>query len=232
MEAVGMILCGGYGKRLFPLTRTLPKVLLELREGYTILDHQLSLYRRAGIREVYLLAGYRAEEIRKRYGASWEGMELRYVVEKEPLGTLNAIRLGMREAGREAVVSNGDVVMELDMGKMWEDFRRSKALASLLAVRMRSPYGVLKLRGRRIVSFVEKPLLPHYVNGGVYCLSPLLLPLMERFGKGNVEQTLFPELARRGKLRCYRADPPLWVPVDTFKDLEEARKRLEGLRRA
>jgi NDP-sugar pyrophosphorylase family protein len=227
MEPVGMILCGGYGKRLFPLTRGLPKVLLELRKGYTLLDHQLSLYRRAGIRRVYLLAGYRAEEIRRRYGREQGGVELEYVVEEEPLGTLNALRLGMREARTGAVASNGDVVMEVDLRRMWEDFRRSRALASLLAVRMRSPYGILRLRGRKVVSFVEKPLLPHYVNGGVYCLSPLLLPMMEKFGRGNVEQTLFPELARRGKLRCYRAELPLWVPVDTLKDLEEARRKLE-----
>lgn len=224
-----MILCGGYGKRLFPLTRELPKVLLELRKGYTLLDHQLSLYRRAGIKRVYLLAGYRAEEIRKRYGGEHEGMELRYVVEEEPLGTLNALKLGMREAKTGAVASNGDVVMEVDLRKMWEDFRRSEALASLLAVKMRSPYGILRLRGKRVISFVEKPLLPHYINGGVYCLSPRLLPLMERFGTGDVERTLFPELARRGKLRCYRAEPPLWISVDTLKDLEEARKKLEEL---
>jgi NDP-sugar pyrophosphorylase family protein len=227
MEPVGMILCGGYGKRLFPLTRDLPKVLLELKKGYTLLDHQLSLYRRAGIKRIYLLAGHKAEEIRRRYGGEHEGMELEYVVEGKPLGTLHALKLGMREARRGAVASNGDVVMEVDLRRMWEDFRRSRALASLLAVRMRSPYGVLRLRGRKVVSFVEKPLLPHYVNGGVYCLSPLLLPIMEKFGKGNVEQTLFPELAGRGKLRCYRAELPLWVPVDTLKDLEEARKRLE-----
>ncbi|MEM2266141.1 MAG: nucleotidyltransferase family protein [Candidatus Hadarchaeales archaeon] len=230
MEAVGMILCGGYGKRLFPLTQAIPKVLLELKRGYTILDHQLSLYRKAGIRKVYLLAGYKAEEIEKRYGKSWEGMELEYVVERKPLGTLNALRLGMRKARKEAVVSNGDVVMEMDFKEMWEDFKKSGALASLLAVRMRSPYGILRLRGKKIVSFVEKPLLPHYVNGGVYCLSPLLLPKMEKFKKGNVEQTLFPELAREGKLRCYKAELPLWIPVDTFKDLEEARKKLEELR--
>lgn len=230
MEAVGMILCGGYGKRLFPLTQTLPKVLLELKKGYTILDHQLSLYRRAGIKRVYLLAGYRAEEIEKRYGKRWGGMELEYVVEEKPLGTLHAIRLGMERARKEAVVSNGDVVMEMDFREMWEDFRKARPLASILAVRMRSPYGVLRLRGRRVVSFLEKPLLPHYVNGGVYCLSPLLLPRMEKFGQGNVEQTLFPELAREGKLRCYRAELPLWIPVDTLKDLEEARKRLEELR--
>lgn len=229
MEPVGMILCGGYGKRLFPLTRELPKVLLELRKGYTLLDHQLSLYRRAGIRRVYLLAGYRAEEIRKRYGEEHGGVELRYVVEEEPLGTLNALRLGMREARTGAVASNGDVVMEVDLRRMWEDFRGSRALASLLAVRMRSPYGILRLRGRKVVSFVEKPLLPHYVNGGAYCLSPLLLPMMEKLGKGNVEQTLFPELARTGKLRCYRAEPSLWVPVDTLKDLEEARRKLGEL---
>jgi NDP-sugar pyrophosphorylase family protein len=230
MEPVGMILCGGYGKRLFPLTSNLPKVLLEIEGGYTLLDYQLSLYRKAGVKKVYLLAGYLADEIRRRYGEEHGGIELEYVVEEKPLGTLNALRLGMREAGTAAIASNGDVVTDFDLRKMWEDFQKSDALASVLAVRMRSPFGVLRIKGKRILSFAEKPLLPHYINGGFYCLSPSLLPLMEKIGKGNIEQTLFPELAERGKLRCYQVEPPFWVAVDTLKDLEEVRNLLSAAR--
>lgn len=227
-----MILCGGYGKRLYPLTQEVPKVLLEIEKGYTLLDHQLSLYRRAGVRKVYLLAGHLADKIKKRYGSKQGEIELEYVIEKEPLGTLNAIRLGMREAKTEVIASNGDVVTDFDLRRMWEDFQRSGALASILAVRMRSPFGVLRIKGKKIVSFTEKPLLPHYINGGFYCLSPSLLPMMERMGRGNIEQTLFPELAKRGKLRCYKAENVFWMAVDTFKDLEEVRKnfKLKGFR--
>jgi NDP-sugar pyrophosphorylase family protein len=230
MEPVGMILCGGYGKRLFPLTSKVPKVLLEIERGYTLLDYQLSLYRKAGVEKVYLLAGYLAGEIRKRYGNEHEGVELEYVVEKKPLGTLNALRLGMRQARTAAIASNGDVVTNLDLREMWEDFQKSNALASVLAVRMRSPFGVLRIRGKKILSFAEKPLLPHYINGGFYCLSPSLLPMMERIGRGNIEQTLFPELARKGKLRCYKVEDVFWMSVDTLKDLEEVRKNFPKLR--
>jgi NDP-sugar pyrophosphorylase family protein len=230
MQPVGMILCGGYGKRLFPLTARVPKVLLEIKKGCTLLDHQLSLYRKAGVRKVYLLAGYLADEIKRRYGNEQEGMELEYVVEKKPLGTLNALRLGMRQARTAAIASNGDVVTNLDLREMWEDFQKSDALASVLAVRMRSPFGVLRIKGRKILSFDEKPLLPHHINGGFYCLSPSLLPMMERIGKGNIEQTLFPELARKGKLRCYKVENVFWMTVDTLKDLEEVRRNFPKLR--
>ena len=95
METVGMILCGGFGKRLRPVTETVPKPLVEINDDYTILDKQIFDFKNAGIDEVYLLAGFLHEKIEERYGLEYNGVKLHYVIEDEPLGTLNAIRLGM-----------------------------------------------------------------------------------------------------------------------------------------
>ena len=99
METVGMILCGGFGKRLRPVTEKVPKPLVEIKEDYAILDKQLFDFKNAGVEEVYLLAGFLHEKIEERYGDEYKGIKIHYVIEDEPLGTLNAIRLGMEALG-------------------------------------------------------------------------------------------------------------------------------------
>lgn len=222
---IGMILCGGLSKRMRPLTSKIPKVLLELKPGYTILDRQLFGYKSAGIDRVFLLTGHLGEKIRKECGEEHRGLEIEYVVEKKPLGTLNAIRLGLRKADEDVAVSNGDVVADINLRQMMQEFKRSRCSASMFVTRMQSPFGILRLAGGRIRSFEEKPLLEHYINAGYYCLSKRVLPLLEKFKTGNIERTAFPELAARGRLACYKEDvDPFWAAIDTVKDLEEVRK--------
>lgn len=94
-DTVGMILCGGFGKRLRPVTETVPKPLVELKEDYTILDKQIFDFKSAGVNKVILLTGFLGEKIEERYGNEYMGVTIEYVKEEKPLGTLNAIRLGM-----------------------------------------------------------------------------------------------------------------------------------------
>ncbi len=142
-----------------PLTSKIPKVLLELKDGYTILDRQLFGYKSAGIDRVFLLTGHLGGKIRQRCGGEYRGLKIKYIAEKKPLGTLNAIRLGLRKADEDVVVSNGDVVADINLKRMMQEYKRSRRSASIFVTRMRSPYGILRLAGRRIKSFEEKPLL-------------------------------------------------------------------------
>jgi len=222
---IGMILCGGLSKRMRPLTSKIPKVLLELKPGYTILDRQLFGYKSAGIDRVFLLTGHLSGKIRQKCGGEYKGLEIEYVTEKKRLGTLNAIRLGLREADEDVVVSNGDVAADINLRQMMQEYKKSRCSGSMFVTRMRSPFGILRLEGGRIKSFEEKPLLEHYINAGYYCLSRRVLPLLEKFKTGNIERTAFPELAARGQLACYKEDrDPFWAAIDTAKDLEEVRK--------
>ncbi|MDI6643057.1 MAG: sugar phosphate nucleotidyltransferase [Candidatus Hodarchaeaceae archaeon] len=222
---LGMILCGGPGKRFRPLTETTPKALFELKDGYTVTDRQLFQFKSAGFDRVILLTAHLGDKIRKKFGNERWGLKIEYVQEEKPLGTLNAIRLGMETARQDAVVSNGDVVADLNLKRMWEEFKKSGCQASIFITRMRSPYGIIELGGGRIKSFKEKPLLDYFINAGFYCFSKRVLNLLEKFKVGNIENTAFPELAARGQLAYYKEEGnPFWMSIDTAKDLEAVRQ--------
>ena len=225
---IGMILCGGYGKRFYPLTQKVPKLLLEIKDDYTILDRQLFAYKSAGFDKVFMLTGHLSKKIEKKYGAAHKGIKIEYIVEEKPLGTLNAIRLGMEAAKSDAMVSNGDVIADINLKRMVQEFKASGCSALMFVVRMRSPYGIVVLGDRYIKSFEEKPVLGHYINGGFYCISKEVLELLEKFKVGDVEKTAFPHLAEMKKLTYYKEDIPFWTAIDSMKDLESVKKEYEN----
>lgn len=219
---IGLVLCGGHGKRLRPLTDEIPKPLIELRPGYTILDRQLFEFASAGVEKAILLTGHLSEKIEERYGKKYKGVSIEYSVEEEPMGTLFAIRQGMEMAkGQAAVVRNGDVVADVNLRKMMEHHARQGLPATMFVTRMRSPYGIVELDGDRVRSFREKPILDRYINGGIYCLEPGVK--LDGYEGGDIEKTAFPALAREGEIGFYREEG-FWLAIDTMKELEEARK--------
>jgi len=221
---IGMILCGGHGKRFRPLTEKIPKGLLEIKKNYTILDRQLFAHKSADFEKVLMLTGHLSKKIEKRYGSRYMGLDIGYIVEKKPLGTLDAIRLGMKAAKDDVMVSNGDVIADLNLKRMRQEFEASDCLASMFVMHMRSPYGVVVLGGRHIKSFQEKPVLEHYINGGFYCISKKVLSLLERYKVGDIEKIAFPRLAENRKLIYYKEEVPFWASIDSVKDLESVRK--------
>jgi len=225
---IGMILCGGFGKRLRSVSENLPKLLLEIKRNYTLLDRQIFQYRSAGIEKVILLTGYQGELIKRHLRKQRFGVSLEYVKEKKPLGTLNAIRLGMKRAKGDVVVSNGDIVCDINLKRMCDEWCQSKAWGSMFVVQMRSPYGIVHIKNKKILGFEEKPLLNQYINGGFYCLSKRVLPILEKYKTGDIEKTAFPELAKKGKFASYQEDGIYWISIDSPKDLEAVRKEYEN----
>ena len=228
METVGMILCGGFGKRLRPITETVPKPLVEIKDDYAILDKQLFDFKNADVNEVYLLAGFLHEKIEERYGDEYKGIKIHYVIEDEPLGTLNAIRLGMETLNEEkqVVIRNGDIVADLNIKKMIEKGEMSDYDVTMFVTQMRSPYGIVDLSGDKITSFKEKPLLDAYINGGVYFTKGILD--FGEFKTGDIEKTLFPLLAKNNQLGYYKEDNLFWMAIDTSKELETVQKEYEN----
>ncbi len=223
-KTVGMILCGGFGKRLRPITEKIPKPLVEMKDGYTILDKQLFDFKNAGIDEVYLLTGFLSEKIKERYGEEYKGVKVNYVIEDEPLGTLNAIRLGMEAIGpnKQCIIRNGDVVADISLKKMVELGESSDYQVSIFVTQMQSPYGIVEMSGDRLVAFREKPMLDYYINAGIYFVKGNLD--FAEFDIGDIEKTLFPALAKENKLSYYKEDGLFWMAIDTSKELETIRK--------
>lgn len=228
-NTLGMILCGGFGKRLRPITEKIPKPLVEIKEDYTILDKQLFDFRNAGVEDVYLLTGFLNEKIKERFGNEYKGVNIHYVIEDEPLGTLNAIRLGMDEIKNDyeqCVIRNGDVVADLNLSKMIEQGEKSDYPFNIFITQMQSPYGIVETDGDRLVSFKEKPLLDYYINGGVYFSKGKLD--FGNFKTGDIEKTLFPLMAKENKIGYYKEDGLFWMAIDTSKELETVRQEYEN----
>lgn len=222
IRIVGGILCGGYGKRLWPLTNALPKALLEIKKNYTILDRQLTQMKQSKVKEVYLLTGYLHEKIKERYGKKWNDMEIRYLIEDEPGGTLYAINNLLRNAEADFyLVMNGDIVTDINIMRMLEHADDNSV--SIAITRLKSPYGIIKLSEKKIAGFEEKPELPYHINAGIYVISKKLKSRFLEFDRGNVEKMVFPMLAREGLLKPYFEENVLWYSVDSIKDLETVR---------
>ena len=222
-----LIIAGGEGERLRPLTSDRPKPMIQVA-GRPILEYELNWLRRQGISDVILLCGYRAEVVREHFGdGSRLGLRVHYSLEEEPLGRGGALRQGysLVPAGEKTVVAlNGDILTDQPLQPMLRYHRRKMAAATVMLTPLRSPYGIAKVdRSGRIVTFSEKPLLPYWMNAGVYLFSPEFFRRLP--ATGDHEDTAFPALSVQGKLFGYRSKA-YWRTVDTFKDLTEAEHEL------
>ncbi len=225
-----IILAGGFGKRLRPLTDTVAKSMVPVA-GKPVLVHQIEWLKGHGVDELVLCVGHRKETIMDHFGdGARYGVTVRYVVEDRPLGTAGAFRNAMATFPRDDPFFglNGDVITDLDPTSLLERLRQTGAVAAIALVPLPSPYGeVITDDDGRVTSFVEKPrLMDHWINPGVYCLAPTIAAYLPEVG--SIEYDVFPVLAQEGKLMACKHPDGLWVSIDSPKDVEEAAARLQG----
>ncbi len=228
LEMYALILAGGKGERLRPLTDSVPKPLAPL-DGKPILWYQLEWLKQAGVTNVIFLVGYRWEMVRQYFGdGSNFGIKPIYSVETRPLGRGGAIRVGLAHVPEEednVIVLNGDIITAQAPGLVLEHHIAQKAanpdlLATVMVVPMVSPYGLVELNeASNVVGFREKVELPHWINAGVYVFDRSMGPLLPELGDHEV--TTFPELAETGRISAFQSRA-FWRSVDSFKDLREA----------
>ncbi len=221
---IGAILAGGYGKRLLPLTESRPKVLLEIKENYTILDKQLLDMKNAGIKSVYLLTGYKGEMIEKRFKNEYKGMELVYLKEETPMGTLWSIRNLYEHIDDDILLRNGDTICDLEFNKLFKFYSKYQKILTLVAVKMRSPYGIIKMNRANIIQFQEKPLLNYYMNAGYYIIKKEVQSYLKRYySEKDIEKTVFQDLVNDQEAVAYK-HKGYWASLDSLKDYEEITK--------
>ncbi len=169
-----ILMVGGEGTRLRPLTATVPKPMLPVG-GKPILEHILEHLKSHGVERVTMALGYRPQQIEEHFGdGETMGLEIRYVLEEKPLGTAGAIGLVPNIDDSPLLVMNGDILTELDLSAMaLSHLRRESAITvGVRPYQHQVPYGVTKLMGTRIISLEEKPMLTCWSNAGIYILDP------------------------------------------------------------
>ena len=224
-----LVLAGGKGERLRPLTADRPKPMVPVNDK-PILQHHLEWLRDNGVTDAVLLCGYKHEAIEAYFGdGAGFGLRIAYSIEDTPLGRGGAFKqgFGLVPSDEKMVIgTNGDNINEQSLAPLLHAHKRTGATVTVLLAPLRSPFGVVRLaRGTRIAGFDEKPLLPYWVNAGVYALNREFFALLPDVG--DHETTAFPELAAAGKLYGFKGNA-YWKPIDTVKDVTEAAAHLAG----
>jgi NDP-sugar pyrophosphorylase family protein len=224
--AAAIVIAGGKAERLRPLTNARPKCLVEVA-GRPILDWQLASLERAGVERVAIVGYYLFEAIEAYVAGRASHLRVDLVREERPLGRGGAIKLGYRELGTggSVLALNGDILCDLDLAALEALRVESGTAAAILAVPLRSPYGILELERSRVIAFREKPVLDHWINGGIYALGEEALELFP--DEGDHEDSTFPDLASQGRLSALRFSGA-WRSIDSLKDLREAEELVAG----
>lgn len=220
---LGVILSGGFGKRLKPLTDTIPKNLLKINDK-PIIQHQIEWLKNQGIRRFLILIGYLSQMIIDYLGDGEKfDVKIIYSRENEPLGTGGAIKNAYKYLRNEEefILVNGDIITNIDIYPLIETIKKyTDCIGVLSAVPLPSPYGIIEFdKEDKIRKFVEKPLIEdQWINAGVYMFKKDFLEYLPE--KGDLEKTTLPKLAELGRLRVVKFMGVFWKSIDSHKDLE------------
>jgi NDP-sugar pyrophosphorylase family protein len=227
-----LILAGGQGLRLRPLTDDKPKPLVAVN-GKPIAEWQLDwLIKNAEMDEVIFLCGYKWTRLKEHFGSSYKGVRIEYSVEDTPLGTGGAFRKAIVDAemgDEDIVMMNGDIVTDLPLGEMVAERSPAKdrPMVTILLVPYKSRFGIVHIdKGNFVKRFEEKPVLPDvWINGGVYISNAkrILTHLPE---KGDVERETFPKLVDPREIKAYPYRG-FWSLIDSIKDIQEVEKEIK-----
>jgi NDP-sugar pyrophosphorylase family protein len=234
MKAV--ILAGGEGTRLRPLTLSVPKPVVPVVDR-PFLRHQLDLLATVGVHEVVFSIAYQPERLRSVFGdGGLLGKRIHYAVEDTPLGTGGAVKNAERYLDDVTVVFNGDVLTDVDLPRVVDEHRASGAVATLVLTPVPNPaaYGLVETDARgRVGKFLEKPepsqITTDTINAGIYVLQTSSLALMPPGVNHSIERAFFPELLRRGDLVRAHVHRGYWIDIGTpEKYLQVHRDILRG----
>lgn len=224
---ITVILAGGLGKRLRPLTSDRPKPMIQINNT-PIIELQVKWLKKFGITDIIVLVGHLREKIKHHLADGKKfGVNISYIEENVPLGTGGAlknakdhiIQNGNSDPG--FFVINGDILTNLDPFTISE-----KGSMTLALVPMKSTFGIVETNGDLVSKFIEKPSIEDmWINAGVYYFSNEIFDYLP--DKGNLETVTLPMLVEKQKLKAKKFSNNYWQSIDSHKDVDEASKEIE-----
>lgn len=219
MKAI--ILAGGRGKRLRPITDYVPKPLVPIK-NIPIIDWQIKYLKKFGIKEIIICTGYKTEMIQHFLAVKDNfGINIKFSIEKVPLGTGGAIKHAGKFINEKSFfVINGDTITNIDLKKL------QNKINSIAAIELRTKFGIMDTKEEKVTKFREKKEIPNvWMNAGIYHLEKTILKDLPE--KGDIEKTVFPDYASKGLLNTIKFRNAKWYSVDSFKDIEECALEIE-----
>ena len=220
-----VVMAGGRGSRLLPLTLETPKPML-IVNGRPILEHILLRAKTSGFSKFLIATNYLRSLIEDHFqDGSKLAIEIEYLREEEPLGTAGALSLMGVTPELPIVISNADVLSSLDYSRILE-FHETSGSVATMAVRLHElqhPFGVVEIDGAEIIGLKEKPIIQSFINAGIYVLSPVALKFLQPNEYCDMT-TLFERLRLAGEKTCAYPLHEGWADVGTPSDLDTARQ--------
>lgn len=225
-----VLMAGGLGTRLRPLTVDTPKPMLTVGSK-PILETIIESFSRYGFRNFYLSVNYKAEKIRDYFGDGCkQGVRIDYLNEKTRLGTAGALGMLPKEIDSPIIVMNGDLLTNINFEHLLNYHLLTGADATMCVreYEFQVPYGVVHTEGATIQSIIEKPTHQFYVNAGIYVLNPEVLKIIPSGEFFDMPQ-LFEKLIQSHKKTCSFPIREYWMDIGRPNDFEQANSDYEGI---
>jgi len=223
-----VVLAGGAGLRLRPLTEDRPKAMISAA-GKPLLEWVIEWLKAGGVERIVIGVAYKKRSIMRHFKVGNRlGVDIKYSAHTVDGGTCEGFRLAIERHVTDDtfLAMNGDELVDIDVGEFSRYHHDHGGVATVAVGALRSPYGIVELDGLDVTGFQEKPILKSVrVSTGVYVFSRSILDYIPRIG--DIERTVFPELASKRKLKAY-VHNGFWATVNTVKDLEDVENQLRA----
>lgn len=228
LEAV--IMAGGRGERLRPLTDSTPKPLLPLGNK-PIIEHNIDRLISFGIETIHISLGYLGQQLVDYLGdGSQKGIQIRYIRENQPLGTAGALSLAEKFSTEYILLMNSDLFTDADFEDLYLSTLQQKACLGVASVpySTKVPYGIFSTRDQYITGLTEKPLYTHYANAGIYVLNQTVLHYIPR-GRSYHMTDLIDRLLAEKQSLIHNPIIGYWIDIGQYQDYTNAREIVKHL---
>jgi len=226
-----VIMAGGEGTRLLPLTKDIPKPMLKIG-GKPIMEYNVDLLKSYGISHVTLSVKYLKELIEEYYqdGASKE-LEISYITEDRPLGTIGAVKQIEEFHNNYVLVMNSDLLTNINLEQMFDELVSSEAdmVVATVDYKVQIPYGIVESDGSRIKALVEKPTYTYYSNAGIYMFKKEIIEMIPDNSHFNATDLLEKLLENNHKVTHFPINS-YWLDIGKHHDFEKAQKDVKNIK--
>lgn len=219
-----ILMAGGKGERLRPLTLDTPKPLLEI-DGRPIIDYNIERLARAGISDVWVTVRYLADKIKDYFSVPRHGINVKCVEETTPLGTIGSAALVPRKFEGDTLVMNSDLLTTINLEEMYLHHVGEKADITIAAIpyTVSVPYAILTTKGSDVTALEEKPTYSHMANAGIYIFSNSVLSALNPDERTDATDLIEAAINQKMKVTYYPINGT-WIDIGSPADFRHARE--------
>jgi len=223
-----VIMAGGFGTRLYPYTKILPKPLIPIGD-LPIIEHIINRFYAKGCRDFYLIVNYKKKMIKAYFNELEKDYNITFIDEEKPLGTGGGIGLCRNKINRPFILTNCDVLIDGDFSKICQFHKEKKSVITMICSlnQFRIPYGVIEMgEDGNLDSMQEKPTIPFLINTGCYVVDPEVMDYM-----GTDKKVDFPVIIQQCKklnqnVKIYPISEDSWLDMGELDELEKMKQKL------